>query len=163
MIRDLERQGVLRPGEPMVTSQTNPLMNEDAELIEELKSAYRGQFLTVLSVVIPKEGFAGRALPRGPCQPFFWYDIDYRFVICSLHRSYCNIVVIPKKGLVGRAPPANPSLGTTNTQVGRNYCFINVTELINDIQYECLAECNNTSHAVMFNSSPLCLSVSSRW
>ncbi len=45
MIRDLERQGVLRPGEPMVTSQTNPLINEDAELIEELKSAYRGQFI----------------------------------------------------------------------------------------------------------------------
>ncbi len=37
----------------------------------------------------------------GPHQSFFWYDTNYRFIICSLHRLYFIVGVILKEGLAG--------------------------------------------------------------
>ncbi len=50
----------------------------------------------------------------GPHQFVFWYDTDYRFVICSLYRLHCKVCVIPNEGLVG---PANPSFGKTMRKI----------------------------------------------
>ncbi len=45
----------------------------------------------IFVVAIPKEGLAG--------QPFFCYDTDCRFIICSLQRLYKLFCVIQKEGL----------------------------------------------------------------
>ncbi len=56
-----------------------------------------------------------RKVFTGPCQSFFWYDTNYRFVICTLHRLCGVVSVIPKKG----DPPINPSFGMTTTKTLR--------------------------------------------
>ncbi len=34
----------------------------------------------------------------------FWYDTDYEFIICSLHRLCLKVSVVPKEGLAGPGP-----------------------------------------------------------
>ena len=58
--------------------------------------------LKIFGVVIPKE----RLLGRTPAI-FVWYDTDYRFVICSLHRLHCIVNVIQEEGFAGPHPPKN--------------------------------------------------------
>ncbi len=45
----------------------------------------------------------------GPHQSFFWYDTDYRFIICSPHRVYMVYSQCHTKRRIGGALPANPS------------------------------------------------------
>ena len=59
--------------------------------------------LLILVIVVPKE------------EPFFWYDIDYRIVLCHVHRLHFIDGVIPKEGFV----PAKPSFGITTTEILR--------------------------------------------
>ncbi len=54
----------------------------------------------IFIVVILKE-----AIVDSPHKSFFWYDANYRFVLCSLHRVYCIGDAIPNEGL------ADPALG----------------------------------------------------
>ena len=57
--------------------------------------AKKRAFLQIFVIVTPKEGLVG------PCQSFFWYDTDCRFVICSLHKLLCTVGVIPNEGSAG--------------------------------------------------------------
>ncbi len=57
-----------------------------------------------------------KAWPAPAQQAFFWYDTDYRIVLCSLHKSYFTVNVIPKDALA-RSVPAQPSFGMATTKI----------------------------------------------
>ncbi len=72
--------------------------------------------LKIFGVVIPKERFWGRTWAI-----FFWYDSDYRFVICSLHRLRFIVDVIPEEGLQGLNRQCSPVFSGGGKNMVKNW------------------------------------------
>ena len=108
-----------------------------------------------------------RDWPAGPHQSFFWYDTNYRFVICSLHLkglvtfTYYNVLYMfsaqkkkkKKKEKKLSGPKPNPKLFETNVQwckkclpplIGKNFFlwYNNCKEL----QKHIFSACNSLIH-----------------